>query len=153
MKNSEGGSGIFEQKVQECKNLWGKKHQMNKGVYVRIPEFKEEMKGSFVLHEIEHENELENPRKVNQKWQIVIPHHYDIFYKDKTMMVKSADLTDYILNIQSMYSLEDDTRPQSKRFFMPHGIPVLYNYIGDHLNQELIIRRTDDLGVNKMDIP
>jgi hypothetical protein len=34
---------------------------------------------------------------------------------------------------------------------MPHGIPVLYNYIGDYLNQELIIRRTDDLGVNKMD--
>tara|TARA_Y100000746_G_scaffold232721_1_gene250876 strand:- start:3521 stop:4696 length:1176 start_codon:yes stop_codon:yes gene_type:complete len=157
-------SGIKE-KIQELKSKYIPQHEMRNGLCIEVP-FQNIYPCMFVLHEWENEREQDNPRKVNQKIQILCHEDYEIQGYENLDNDQSEDqsededeeyeMTRKLLTdsntLQALHSLHTTDDPKNKIYEKIDRV-VLYNYYGTYDNKELTLIKQDKKHSNKRTRP
>jgi hypothetical protein len=122
----------FQDKMKECRELYGEKHMMNKGIYVRMPQLNPGQ--DYECLSVLHERQLDGPAKVDQRYQIVVPHDMELYFPEAespTHETATLSTVDH-LALKSMFTLMDDALPDKKRTWgatgsCPRSIRALAN--------------------------
>lgn len=130
----------FQDKVLECRTLYGNKHMMSKGVYLRMAMPVDAYDCLFVLHEKSYD------AVVDQKYQIVVPYDMELYAPGDVVLPETTTLFGEQLALQSMYALMDDRFPRKRTYLGCDGFPpTLYTYTGLRANLPLTLRPRRDL--------
>ena len=143
-------------KLNELKEKYKPHHKMINGLCIEVP-YESKYECMFVLHEWSSENEAENPRMVNQKFQILCHKDYKIkedeklFYiqqdytydEDEAVVTKIPIRRQFLTKsefsdlFQALRNLQMFSNPSDKVYEKLEYTVVLYDYYGEHPNQPI----------------